>query len=555
MTPRVPHPDEPSGPDTPGGPASPPGPPPAGTGPAAVAMGDRHVGSGGTDGGPGAAAGSANWVEVRVGAYHDSVTLMRVSRGLGELDGVGRAMVAMGTELNRDLIAGMGFDVPPRTGPGDLVIAVRGDPGALDAARAHLENALAAAPTSGAAHTAPAARTVAAAVRAGTLAGTAPALALVSVPGEYAFAEAMDAIEAGIDVMVFSDNVPVAQEVALKRAAARRGRLVMGPDCGTAIVAGTALGFANVTRPGRVGVVAASGTGAQQVVCLLDEAGVGISHVLGVGGRDLSAEVGGLSTLAALDALDADPATELIMLLSKPPDPRVAATVRAHAQGLRTPVRDTLLGTGGVDLAAATRGILDALGVPAPEWPVWPGPGQRPRAGALRGLFAGGTLCVEALTIAAERLGRVRANLPAPGDAWLPLPDDLRADGHLMIDFGDDRLTRGRAHPMIDPTLRLERIAAEGADPACAVLLLDVVLGHGADPDPAGTLGPAIAAARRTAGADGRDLAVVVALIGASGDPQDRDRTAEILADAGARVFACNADAARHAASLIEPAS
>ena len=524
---------------TPGDPATTPGTSASG---AAAAGGSDEV------------RGARDWVEVRAGAYHDSVTLMRVSRGLGEVAGVERAMVAMGTELNRELIAGMGFGLPPAAGPGDLVIAARGTAGALEAARAQLEQALAATPTTGAAHQTPAARTVAAAVRAAAQAGTAPALALVSVPGEHAFAEAMDAIEAGIDVMVFSDNVPVAQEVALKRAAARRGRLVMGPDCGTAIVAGAALGFANVTRPGRVGVVAASGTGAQQVVCLLDDAGVGVSHVLGVGGRDLSADVGGLSTLAALDALDADPATDLIMLLSKPPHPRVAATVRAHAQGLRTPVRYTLLGTGGGDLAAATRGILDTLGVAVPAWPVWPGPGQRPRPGALRGLYAGGTLCAEALDIAAARLGPIRCNLPSPSGNGLPLPDDLRADGHLMVDFGDDRLTRGRAHPMIDPGLRLERIAAEAADPACAVLLLDVVLGHGAEPDPAGALAPAIAAARRTAGADGRDLAVVVALIGTAGDPQGRDRTAGLLADAGACVFACNADAARHAASLIEVA-
>lgn len=466
------------------------------------------------------------WIEMRRGAYHDSVTLMRVSREVAAEPGVERAMVAMGTALNRELIAGMGFAVPDGAGPDDLVIAVRGGDAALAAARQRLEAALvpSPAPVSGGVTEAPP-RTVGAAVRDG---GTAT-LALVSVPGEHAFPEALDAVEGGADVLVFSDNMPVWQEVALKRAAARRGRLVMGPDCGTAVVGGAALGFANVTRPGPVGVVAASGTGAQQVMCLLDEAGVGVSHVLGVGGRDLSAEVGGLSTGTALDLLDADPATERILLIAKPPDPRVAATVRAHADGMRTPVRNALLGTGSTDLTAATRGLLADLGVPVPAWPVWPGPAQAPRPGYVRGLFSGGTLCAEARTILGDR-----------------------AD--VLIDFGDDEWTRGRPHPMIDPTLRLERLAAEAADPDCAVLLLDVVLGHGADPDPAAALAPAIASARTRAASDGRDLAVVISLCATAADPQDRTATATSLSESGAHVFTSNAEAAHHAASLIGPA-
>lgn len=468
---------------------------------------------------------TAAWVEVRAGAYHDSVALMRVSRDVAAEPGVERVMVAMGTDLNRELITGMGFAVPDGAGPDDLVIAVQGGPAALAAARVRLEAALVPAPAPAASGDVPP-RTVGAAVRDG---GTAT-LALVSVPGEHAFPEALDAVEGGADVLVFSDNMPVWQEVALKRAAARHGRLVMGPDCGTAVVAGAALGFANVTRPGPVGVVAASGTGAQQVMCLLDEAGVGVSHVLGVGGRDLSAEVGGLSTGTALDLLDADPATERILLIAKPPDSRVAAEVRAHAESLRTPVTYALLGTGSTDLTAATRDLLTDLGVPIPTWPVWPGPAQVPRAGYVRGLFSGGTLCAEARTILGDR-----------------------AD--VLIDFGDDEWTRGRPHPMIDPALRLERLATEAADPACAVLLLDVVLGHGADPDPAATLAPAITEARGRAASDGRDLAVVVSLCGTAADPQDRTATAKGLSESGAHVFTSNAEAAQYAASLIEPAS
>ena len=197
-------------------------------------------------------------------------------------------------------------------------------------------------------------------------------LALISVPGPQAFAEAMDALEAGCDVMIFSDNVPVEQEIALKDPAAERGLLVMGPDCGTAIVGGVGLGFAHSVLPGRSGVVAASGTGAQQVVCLLDAAGTGVSAVLGVGGRDLSAAVGGRSARAALAALDADPATELIIVVSKPPAPQVAAELRSYAAGLATPVQFALIGPGQPDLTAAAEAALRAIGRPVPDWPAWP---------------------------------------------------------------------------------------------------------------------------------------------------------------------------------------
>ncbi len=367
--------------------------------------------------------------------------------------------------------------------------------------------------------------------------------------------------------MIFSDNVPVAQEIWLKDRAAERGLLVMGPDCGTAIVAGIGLGFSHSVRRGPIGLVAASGTGAQQVVCLLDAAGAGVSAVLGVGGRDLSAEVGGRSARAALAALDADPATELIVLLSKPPAAEVAADLRAHAASLATPVQFALIGPGQPDLTAAAEAALRATGRPVPDWPAWPaaratapaahaGTGAagsadpRGGTGALRGLFAGGTLCEEAMVIAAERLGPVYSNVPLRPEWRLGPragPGRDAAARHVMIDFGDDELTAGRPHPMIDQRLRLDRLAAEAADPATAVIMLDVVLGHGAHPDPAAELAPAISAART-----GRDLPVVISLIGASSDPQGLTAQASALAEAGAHVFASNAAAARFACDLVE---
>ncbi|GAA2163313.1 CoA ligase [Humibacillus xanthopallidus] len=508
-------------------------------------------------------------VERRTGSYVDSVSLMQVSRAAAGAPGVDAAQVAMATELNLDVIRGMGFDVPEGS-PNDLLVAVRGTDEGIAAALAVVAEELTrrSGTTSTAFGAAPAPRTTAAAI---TAAGA--DLALVSVPGAHAVAEALDAIAAGVSVMVFSDNVPVEDEVALKEAAARAGVLVMGPDCGTAVVGGVALGFANVVRPGSVGIVAASGTGAQQVMALLDAAGVGVSHCLGVGGRDLSAAVGGRSTRQALAALADDPVTERIVVVSKPPAPEVLADLKGYAAGLGKPVHWATLGPGRPDLTAAVEAVLAATDAAHEEasptgaadpagasrgdgagaervWPEWAGASSDELGeGSLRGLFCGGTLADEAMLIAVEHLGDVRSNIPLRPD--LALGPGLRDGGHVVIDFGDDSMTQGRAHPMIDPSLRLERIAVEAVDPTCGVLLLDLVLGHGAHPDPAPELAAAIAAARETAASAGRNLPVVVSLTGTSGDPQGLERSAEALADAGATVLLSNANATRHAIHLL----
>jgi FdrA protein len=483
-------------------------------------------------------------VSLRSGVYADSVRLMQVSRDVGAREGVTAVLVAMATPLNVDLAAGMGLAPDEGASPDQLLIAVRAvDDDALAAAVAAVDAALAERERSRATADAQPARTIGAGLD--DLEGDGPALAIVSVPGQYAALEAADAIAAGRSVLVFSDGVPVEQEVALKRAAHEAGVLVMGPDCGTAIVSGLALGFANVVRPGPVGVVAASGTGAQQVSCLLDAAGVGVSHVLGVGGRDLSEAVGGLATLDALAALDADPATERVLVVSKPPAPSVAEAVARAAAGLSTPVRSAALSPETPDLTAAVEGLLGDLGFDVPVWPSRPGPAEAALPGAvLKGLYSGGTLADEAMLIAAPVLGDVRSNTPLRPE--LDLGTDLSASGHVVVDFGDDALTVGRAHPMIDPTLRLEAIARVATSGEPAVLLLDVVLGHGADADPASTLAPALTAARARA-----HLPVVVALVGTEADPQGWSRQADALAAAGAAVFASNAAATRYALDLL----
>lgn len=489
-------------------------------------------------------------VERRPGAYADSVALLQVSKDVAAVDGVQAAQVAMATPLNLDVIASMGFDLP-ETSPNDMIVAIRlDDESHLDAALTAVDAALAAVTrrTDSPGSVEAPARTIGAAIkRSGT------AMALVSVPGAHAAVEAMDALDAGQDVMIFSDNVPMEQEVALKRIAAERDLLVMGPDCGTAMVDGIGLGFANTVQPGPVGLVAASGTGCQQLMCLLDHAGVGMTAALGVGGRDLSVDVGALATRQALRKLDADSATELIIVVSKPPADQVATDLRAFAETLSTPVHFALLGAGQPDLTASTEAVLRALGRPVPQWPTW---GSSPAAvstGHLRGLFAGGTLCEEAMLMATDSLGPVHSNIPL--DPRYALDSTLTADGTVMIDFGDDSMTAGRAHPMIDPTIRLEYLAKTAEDPATSVVLMDVVLGHGADADPAATTGPAIRAAIDTARANGRELAVLVACVGTAADPQVLAIQAASLADAGAEVYLSNTQATNRALTLIGAAS
>jgi FdrA protein len=457
-------------------------------------------------------------VELRRGAYADSVTLLQVSRTVQDESGVLAAQVAMATPLNLEVLTGMGFTVPDAA-PDDLVVALRLDETAelgdvLVAVDAALSRSTRSATT---AELAPP-RTTAAALR------LAPkSIVLVSVPGAHALVEAMDALDAGSDVMVFSDNVPLEQEVALKRAAAERDLLVMGPDCGTAVVGGLGLGFANVTTPGPVGIVAASGTGCQQLLALFEHAGVGVSSALGVGGRDLSAEVRGASTRTALARLDADPDVELIVLVSKPPADDVAREIEQYAASLSTPVELALLGAGQPDLTAAAEAVLRRLGRSVPTWPVAGSadPSATNDGSILRGLFVGGTLCEEARLIGTELLG----------------PDRI-----TMVDFGADEFTGGRAHPMIDPTLRMEHLASAVDDENTGAILLDVVLGHGAEADPGALLAPAVAAV---------GVPVVVSVVGTARDPQDLDRQVRVLAEAGAEVHLSNASATRRAVELL----
>ena len=498
---------------------------------------------------------------VKRSAYHDSVALLELARELRGLPGVDEAAALMATPANRELLAGVGLlgDEAAGAGPNDLVVAVRaGSRAVAEAACARAEAVLAARRQrrEGAGRILP--RTLDRAWRRLPDAN----LALISVPGPFAAAEARRALHRGLHVMLFSDNVPLADEVELKQLARRRGLLLMGPDCGTAYLAGVPLGFANAVPRGRVGVVAASGTGLQQVATLLAAAGEGLSHAIGVGGRDLGEAVGGIMTLAAIDALAADPGTDALVVIGKPPAPSVRAAVMRRLRAGGKPAVACLLGPDvealrdgpvitAVTLEDAAGAIIALLhGEPWPRTPAPPAPAAPERVEAIRqalapgprvirGLYAGGTLAEEARLILA-RLCRSAARHPV---------GDLGA-GYEVIDLGADEYTRGRAHPMLDPTTRIAEIARAGTDPATAVILLDVVLGYGAAADPAGDVAPALAAARAAAQARGSDLAVVACVVGTAADPQGLDRQVARLEHAGAWVLPSNAQAARAAAWL-----
>jgi len=536
---------------------------------------------------------------VKPSEYHDSVTLMETARELTQLPGVGDAAVVMATEANKSILREAGLLLPEieAATANDLVVAVQAE---TDAAANHAlqvaEKHLARRPEAAGARAAFQPRTIRGAVRSNPEAN----LAVISVAGQYAVAEAWEALRNGLHVLLFSDNVSIEDEVALKKYAAEHGLLMMGAGCGTAIINGVALGFANVVPRGPVGIVAAAGTGLQEVSTLLAKMGVGISQGIGTvrtrigridgsgaklgvgvsqgigtGGRDLKEPVGGIMMLAGLEALQADPQTQVLLLVSKPPAPAIAGRVLEQVRESDKPTVVCFLGGDPAPVAAAgaipARTLQEAAYLAAAEVQGYPGPSVdeviaretvdlkaqaaelkkhlKPGQKYLRGLFSGGTLAAEALVVWEGILGDVRSNVAL--EPRLQLKDTTRSEGHCAVDLGEDEFTVGRPHPMINHDLRIRRLVQEAADPEVAVILLDVVLGYGAHPDPAGELGLAIRQARERAAGEGRELVVVASVTGTEGDPQGLGRQVRALEEGGAVVCGCNAAAARLAGFVV----
>ncbi len=505
---------------------------------------------------------------VKQNHYQDSMKLMQISRELASSPGVRRASAIMATEMNLKTLRDSRLikTIPQSLCANDLIIAVEAESEtaghkALGKIDFSVTRSLGEAQDTAKYQS----------FQEALIPPGIPNIAVVSVPGEFAKLEVARAIKNNIHTFLFSDNLSIDEEIKLKRRAAHRGLLMMGPGCGTAIINGTSFGFANIVRQGSVGIVAAAGTGMQEVASLIHNWGLGISHGIGVGGRDLSEKVGGLMAIEAIKLLHKDKNTEIVVLVSKPAPIKVVRKIIETTRRGRKPLAICLLGESEIDeeenvFFTETLEELSALAVNltggqsekqikisdtglrryARDFATKLNPSQK----YVRGLFSGGTLCYEAQKILTSLLGKIYSNAPLSKDCTLA--DSLKSHGHCCLDLGEEEFTVGRPHPMIDYTLRNQRIIEEAKDPGTAVILLDIVLGYGSNPDPAGELLPAIVQAREIAGKKNRTLAFIAHICGTDNDPQDLTSQKRKLRKNGVKIAATNSQGARIAALIAQ---
>lgn len=468
--------------------------------------------------------------EIRQGAYYDSVVLMQLQRSLVQLEEVEDAGVVMATQANREVLTAAGFSLEGiEAKPDDLLIVVKADTAqAALSAIGKVDELLKSRRSSTSAD-----------FRPRSLDSAAKNLPeadwmLVSVPGRYAAGVAEEALDLGKHVFLYSDNVSVEDEVKLKQKANRLGLLVMGPDCGTAIINGVGLGFANHVSRGKIGLVGASGTGLQAITSAVHNLGGGVSQAIGTGGRDLKAAVGGITALQGLELLGRDTQTEVIVLVSKPPSSSVASKLLSAASSTGKHVVVNFIGypvsvdrVGNIHFATSLQNAAQLAVSLLGKETAQP---AAPLTGHLRGLFSGGTLAYEALQALHAFLSPMYSNIPITPEQ--KLPDSMHSQGHVILDLGEDEFTQGRLHPMMDNDLRIRRMWQEARDPQTGIILLDIVLGEGAHPDPTSELVPAI---QEIQGKHAVEFAALV--IGTLQDPQDMEEQIAMLKQAGVTVF------------------
>lgn len=490
-------------------------------------------------------------VVIKANTYFDSVSLMSLSTKANQIEGVEQAIIAMGTEMNKEVIRNVGLITPEveAAKTSDLMIVVKGEnEAACESAFGSIEELLTKKNTNNKGTSEIKYSTIKSAAEHIPEAN----IAVIAVNGAYAPREARKALENNLHVMMFSDNVSIEDEIELKSIAHEKGLLMMGPDCGTAIIGNIALCFANAVRKGNIGIVGASGTGSQEISVRIHEFGGGITQLIGTGGRDLSEEVGGIMMLDGIKALEEDEATKVIVLVSKPPAPSVEEKVLAQIKLCTKPVVVWFVGgdeekvtkAGGhfakmskeaalkaVLLAGADESKLNkrALNLPLIEEVRTK---LKPEQKYIRGLFSGGTLCDEAMHIAMEKFDDVYSNIQR--DAEFRLKDIKVSQSHTFIDFGDDQFTQGKPHPMIDPSTRIERFIQEAKDPSVGVIVMDFVLGFGAHEDPVGAMLPAIIEAKQLAENEGRHLEIIGYILGTELDSQNIEGQINKLLAAGA---------------------
>ena len=513
-------------------------------------------------------------LEVRKNSYYDSVTLMIISKEVKKIEGVKEALVGMGTDLNRELAAHTGLEVEGFSDvtANDFFVAVECDSDEVFAKAISMVDEMLNKKTEKRKND----------YFPPTLEGALKIdsdlnLAIISVPGRFAAELAQDCLEHDLNVMLFSDNVTMEEEKALKEYAFSKELLLMGPDCGTAIINNVPLAFANVVRSGDIGLVCASGTGAQEVSSIIDQQGGGISQLIGTGGRDLKAEIGGLMMRLGLDALKNDDRTKVITLVSKPPSEEIAEDILKQAADTGKPVVVCFIGgnremaekhglTAAVSLEdAARKAVALSKGLEPETFVSFDMEEEKAREVAkceaskmqknqryIRGLYTGGTLCDEAMKLLIGDLGHIYSNIPLTEEDRLENARNGKSFENTFLDFGDDEFTVGRPHPMIDPSLRAERVIQEADDEETAVILVDCVIGYGSHEDPAKELAEAIEEAKKLAEKRERHLTVIATVCGTDADPQNRTETQRKLEKAGALVLPSNAQAVRFARLILE---
>jgi len=502
------------------------------------------------------------------GAYYDSVTLMIVSKELNQMEGVIESSVVMGTNENKAILKSAGLWVPEfeTLGDTDLITCIKAkDMPSAESAIQNLDKLLKDMRSRKDDDGVATAHSFEQALQQLPEAN----LSLISIQGKYAAREAKKALDSGLHVMIFSDNVSIQEELELKSYARDKGLLVMGPDCGTAIINGVPLAFANVVSKGNIGIVAASGTGLQEVSTIISNNGGGISQAIGTGGRDVKKEIGGIMFLEALRALGTDSSTSCIVLVSKPPHPDVLNMICNEIKNISKPVIGILIGGDPEILRKAGATAANTL-EEAALLAVAVSKGSDPKMACnnlenrkkeiqqkvteltknaegkyLRGLFSGGTLCDEAQLIMKNSLGFVYSNSPLNPDYLLK--NLWKSQENTIIDLGEDEFTSGRPHQMFDFSFRKTRIIDEASDKEVAVILLDVVLGFGSNLDPASELIPAIIKAKEIS----PSIIFICSVTGTDGDPQNRKKVAETLQNAGVIVMPSNAAAAELAEGII----
>jgi len=496
--------------------------------------------------------------------HRDSVRLLHLSEEAKKIEGVKDAAIVMGTTTNKEILQKLGLltDEGRVASESDMILAVMVDSQSLmEKARQQIEEMLLKPP--------PAKGRAFFGVDAALQAVPDANLAVVSIPGDHAREIVLKLLDKGLSVHLFSDHVPPEHELELKQYAKERGLLVMGPGAGTSIIGGKAIAFANVVKKGKIGVVAAAGTGLQEVSVLLSEAGLGISEGLGTGGGDVKSKIGGIMTLQSIEALERDPETSMVVVVSKPPDVDVKRTILDHlVKRTRKQYVTCFLGPESYEIPSSVRArlkgtktlhaaVIEAIRTAEParhmEFTKQLTISERELTALadklvkalreeqryIRGLYTGGTLAYETLVILGRMIGDVYSN--APLNPALKLAGSFRSVKDSIVDLGEEEFTMGRAHPMIDPTMRKMRLVEEAKDPEVAVIIMDFMLGHGAHSDPAGAMLGAIADANKIAEKDGRALPMLARVCGTEQDPQPLSDQIGKLRGAGIEVLPTNA--------------